>query len=260
MPRTDDGAIPVRHHDVVAIFQAVRAGSITDSLFALFKLFEEPEIAWHWKSDQSSGRDSGECRLLWAIATREVSRGEGSRQPQPTPPHAALSSSTRPCSEARKQRPTTTSSVSLSHFSSPRSPQLRTQPAKATDENLTGEDWETVLNLCDKVQDEGEMGFVSAHSTLASLLILPCSARNVISALLKRLAHRSPTVQLYALSLAESLSKNCGIVLHRELSSRVFTQGLERLVTDRVGVHSWTLAHLTEFRPPTTEYASAHLV
>ncbi|KIM62505.1 hypothetical protein SCLCIDRAFT_119575 [Scleroderma citrinum Foug A] len=87
---------------------------------------------------------------------------------------------------------------------------------KATDENLTGEDWETVLNLCDKVQDEGEAG-----------------ARSTIAALLKRLAHRSPNVQLYALSLAESLSKNCGIVLHRELASRVFTQGLERLVTDR---------------------------
>ncbi|KAG6331937.1 hypothetical protein ID866_7151 [Astraeus odoratus] len=88
--------------------------------------------------------------------------------------------------------------------------------AKATDENLTGEDWETILNLCDKVQDDGEQG-----------------ARNAIAALLKRLAHRSPNVQLYALSLAESLSKNCGIALHRELASRVFTQGLERLVTDR---------------------------
>ncbi|KAG2028585.1 hypothetical protein BDR03DRAFT_810028, partial [Suillus americanus] len=56
--------------------------------------------------------------------------------------------------------------------------------AKATDENLTGENWEVILNLCDKVQDEGEQG-----------------AHNVIAALLKRLAHRSPNVQLYALSL-----------------------------------------------------------
>ncbi|KAI6044373.1 hypothetical protein EDC04DRAFT_2642051 [Pisolithus marmoratus] len=87
---------------------------------------------------------------------------------------------------------------------------------KATDENLTGEDWETILNLCDKVQVEGEQG-----------------AQNAIAALLKRLVHRSPNVQLYALSVAEALSKNCGVVLHRELASRVFTQGLERLVTDR---------------------------
>jgi signal transducing adaptor molecule len=87
---------------------------------------------------------------------------------------------------------------------------------KTTDENLTGENWELILNLCDKVQDEGEQG-----------------ARNVIAAVLKRLAHRNPNVQLYALSLAESLSKNCGVELHRELASRAFTQALEKIITDR---------------------------
>ncbi|KAK2459248.1 hypothetical protein APHAL10511_008725 [Amanita phalloides] len=87
---------------------------------------------------------------------------------------------------------------------------------KTTDENLTSENWELILNLCDKVLDEGQEG-----------------ARNVISSLLKRLAHRNPNVQLYALALAESLSKNCGAELHREIASRAFTQGLEKLVTDR---------------------------
>ncbi|THH03276.1 hypothetical protein EW145_g6384 [Phellinidium pouzarii] len=88
--------------------------------------------------------------------------------------------------------------------------------AKTTDENLTSENWELILNLCDKVMDEGEQG-----------------ARNVIAAVLKRLAHRNPNVQLYALALVEALSKNCGIQVHREIASRSFTQGLERLVTDR---------------------------
>ncbi|KAH7885724.1 hypothetical protein F5I97DRAFT_1778321, partial [Phlebopus sp. FC_14] len=87
---------------------------------------------------------------------------------------------------------------------------------KATDENLTGENWEVILNLCDKAQDEGETG-----------------ARNVIAAIVKRFTHRSPNVQLYSLSLAESLSKNCGVELHRELASRAFTQALEKLITDR---------------------------
>ncbi|THH32036.1 hypothetical protein EUX98_g2146 [Antrodiella citrinella] len=87
---------------------------------------------------------------------------------------------------------------------------------KATDENLTGENWEIILNLCDKVQDEGEAG-----------------ARNVVAAILKRLAHRNPNVQLYTLSLCESLTKNCGVEVHREIASRAFTQGLERIVTDR---------------------------
>lgn len=96
---------------------------------------------------------------------------------------------------------------------------------KTTDENLTAENWELIITLCDKVVDEGESG-----------------ARNVIAALLKRLAHRNPNVQLYALSLAESLSKNCGIELHREIASRAFTQALEKIVTDRVRRH---LAPLT---------------
>ncbi|CAG7851736.1 Class E vacuolar protein-sorting machinery protein hse1 [Serendipita indica DSM 11827] len=88
----------------------------------------------------------------------------------------------------------------------------------ATDENQTSENWEIILNLCDKVTDEGEQG-----------------ARNVIAALLKRLTHRNANVQLYSLAVAEALSKNCGIEVHRELASRAFTQGLEKLVTDRTG-------------------------
>ncbi|KAI1793433.1 hypothetical protein LXA43DRAFT_1000697 [Ganoderma leucocontextum] len=87
---------------------------------------------------------------------------------------------------------------------------------KTTDENLTSENWELILNLCDKVQEEGEQG-----------------ARNVVAAALKRLAHRNPNVQLYTLTLVEALSKNCGIEVQREIASRAFTQGLEKLVTDR---------------------------
>ncbi|KAI0306042.1 hypothetical protein B0F90DRAFT_1624071 [Multifurca ochricompacta] len=87
---------------------------------------------------------------------------------------------------------------------------------KATDETLTNENWELILNLCDKVLDEKEQG-----------------ARNVIAAVLKRLSHRNPNVQLYSLTLTESLSKNCGKELHSEIASRAFTQALEKLITDR---------------------------
>lgn len=37
------------------------------------------------------------------------------------------------------------------------------EKVKATDETLTGENWEIILNLCDKVQDEGEQGSVPRH-------------------------------------------------------------------------------------------------
>ncbi|KAG8750830.1 ESCRT-0 subunit protein hse1, partial [Ceratobasidium sp. 423] len=90
--------------------------------------------------------------------------------------------------------------------------------AKATDENQTSENWEILLNLCDKVSEEGEQG-----------------ARNVTAALLKRLTHRNANVQLYSLSVAEALSKNCDITVHREIASKAFTQGLEKLATDRNG-------------------------
>ncbi|KAG8839353.1 ESCRT-0 subunit protein hse1 [Serendipita sp. 400] len=89
---------------------------------------------------------------------------------------------------------------------------------KATDENQTSENWEIILNLCDKVAEEGEQG-----------------ARNVTAAVLKRLTHRNANVQIYSLAVAEALSKNCGIEVHREIASRAFTQGLEKLVTDRTG-------------------------
>ncbi|KAJ7722686.1 hypothetical protein B0H16DRAFT_1599916 [Mycena metata] len=87
---------------------------------------------------------------------------------------------------------------------------------KTTSETLTSENWELILNLCDKVSDEGQEG-----------------SHNVVAALLKRLTHRNPNVQLYTLSLAEALGKNCGVELHRELASRAWTQGLERVITDR---------------------------
>ena len=38
--------------------------------------------------------------------------------------------------------------------------------AKTTDENLTSENWELILNLCDKVQEEGETGYVKGINSM----------------------------------------------------------------------------------------------
>lgn len=43
---------------------------------------------------------------------------------------------------------------------------------KTTDENLTSENWELILNLCDKVQEEGEQGCVSSTSFFTARLRL----------------------------------------------------------------------------------------
>ncbi|KAK5151983.1 ESCRT-0 subunit protein hse1 [Recurvomyces mirabilis] len=86
---------------------------------------------------------------------------------------------------------------------------------KATDENLTSENWEYILDVCDRVSTT------------------PAGPQHAISALIKRLAHRNANVQLYTLELANALSQNCGAPLHRELASKAFTDSLLRLAGDR---------------------------
>ncbi|KAH9833348.1 Class E vacuolar protein-sorting machinery protein hse1 [Teratosphaeria destructans] len=86
---------------------------------------------------------------------------------------------------------------------------------KATDENLTSEDWSLILDVCDGVSAS------------------PSGPAQAVSSLIKRLAHRNANVQLYTLELAHALSQNCGADLHRELASKAFTDALLRLAADR---------------------------
>lgn len=86
---------------------------------------------------------------------------------------------------------------------------------KATDENLTSENWELILDVCDRV---------SANSS---------GPQQAVSSLIKRLSHRNANVQLYTLELANALSQNCGPPIHRELASKAFTDALLRLAGDR---------------------------
>ena len=86
---------------------------------------------------------------------------------------------------------------------------------KATDENLTSENWELIMTVVDKVS-EADSG-----------------AKDAVAAMIKRLAHRNANVQLYTLELANALSQNCGNKMHRELASRSFTEAMLRLAADR---------------------------
>ncbi|KAK9350774.1 hypothetical protein V1523DRAFT_428712 [Lipomyces doorenjongii] len=99
---------------------------------------------------------------------------------------------------------------------------------KATDENLTSENWEHILSVCDKVNASSENG-----------------AKEAVSALQKRVGHRSANVQLYALTLADSLAQNCGTRAYRELASRSFTQALVRMGSDK-SVHNSVKSRLIE--------------
>lgn len=87
---------------------------------------------------------------------------------------------------------------------------------KATDEGLTSENWQLNLDLCDKLSDNNEG-----------------NARLMLAAIQRRLAHRNTNVQLYALTLTDMLSKNCGTSVHHEIASRAFMHTLSRLVMER---------------------------
>ncbi|CAF9907425.1 MAG: ESCRT-0 subunit protein hse1 [Heterodermia speciosa] len=99
--------------------------------------------------------------------------------------------------------------------------------AKATDENLTSENWEYILDVCDRV---------GAEDT---------GPKDAVAAMIKRLSHRNANVQLYTLELANSLSQNCGPKIHRELASRSFTEAVLRLANDR-NTHQQVKAKILE--------------
>ncbi|ORX52055.1 hypothetical protein DM01DRAFT_1384297 [Hesseltinella vesiculosa] len=87
----------------------------------------------------------------------------------------------------------------------------------ATDENLTSENWDSILLVCEKASNGP-----------------PDSARDCLLAVQKRLTHRNANVQLYALALSDALVKNCNVTVHREISSRAFTNTLTKLIRDRM--------------------------
>lgn len=99
--------------------------------------------------------------------------------------------------------------------------------AKATDENLTSEDWGAIIEVCDKVSSDAN------------------GPKEAVQAMIKRLAHRNANVQLYTLELGNALSQNCGKNMHRELASRAFTDALLKLANDR-NTHQQVKAKILE--------------
>ena len=56
---------------------------------------------------------------------------------------------------------------------------------KATDENLTSEDWGAIIDICDRVSAD------------------PNGPKESVQSLIKRLAHRNANVQLYTLEVKD---------------------------------------------------------
>ena len=49
MSWTDDGAVPVAHHDIVPVLETVGARAIADALLALLELLQEAEVSWNYE-------------------------------------------------------------------------------------------------------------------------------------------------------------------------------------------------------------------
>ncbi|CAB3230295.1 unnamed protein product [Arctia plantaginis] len=83
---------------------------------------------------------------------------------------------------------------------------------RATSENNTSEEWGLIMDICDRA------GASSAH------------AKECLRAVLRRLAHPDPHVQVHAATLLDACVANCGRAFHLEVASRDFEQEFRRLL------------------------------
>ncbi|XP_059668114.1 TOM1-like protein 6 [Cornus florida] len=90
---------------------------------------------------------------------------------------------------------------------------------KATSDLLNGPDWTMNIDICDSIN--------SNHWT----------AKDVIKAVKKRLQHKNPRVQLLALTLLETMVKNCGDSVHLQIAERNILQEMIKIVKKRADMH-----------------------
>lgn len=83
---------------------------------------------------------------------------------------------------------------------------------KATSPTNTTEQWDTIIDICDKA---------SANSK---------NAKDCIRSCLKRISHEDPHVSMQAITLLDACIKNCGKTFHLEIASRDFETEFQRLL------------------------------
>ncbi|CAM6095419.1 unnamed protein product [Calypogeia fissa] len=83
---------------------------------------------------------------------------------------------------------------------------------KATSDLLIGPDWAMNLDICDVINGD------------------PGQARDVVKAVKKRLNNKNPRVQLLALTVLETLIKNCGEIVHQQVAEKDVLHEMTKIV------------------------------
>ncbi|XP_049870341.1 signal transducing adapter molecule 1 [Pectinophora gossypiella] len=84
---------------------------------------------------------------------------------------------------------------------------------RATSENNTNEEWGLILEICDRAGASAQ------------------ASRDCLRAILRRLGHPDPHVQVHAATLLDACVANCGKVFHLEVASREFETEFRRLLS-----------------------------
>ncbi|XP_062189220.1 TOM1-like protein 9 [Phragmites australis] len=83
---------------------------------------------------------------------------------------------------------------------------------RATSDMLIGPDWAKNMEICDICNRD------------------PGQSKDVVKALKKRIVHKNPKVQLLALTLLETVIKNCGDILHMHVAERDVLHEMVKIV------------------------------